>query len=164
MIFMLAAPWIPGKRGITKVLFLAGLLSIALLATWLIPSLGSGKVRADILIAMAAFFICGSELGGIASTMASDFDAALARLGVGTVGNLDFAGSVRTDLLNGNRRLAVEVFDCIGCRRCLEICPQGVWDINEEKRADLSQPEACTACRACLVQCPTGAIRAEPSA
>ncbi len=164
VIFMLAMPWIPGKRGIVKVLFLTGLLAVVLIATWLIPSLDTGKVRADILIAMAAFFICGSELGGLASTMASEFDPMLARLGIGTVGNLDFAGSVRTDLLNGHRRLGVEPSDCIGCRRCMEICPQGVWGVTEEKKAALSRLEDCTACRACLVQCPTGAIQAEPTA
>ncbi len=162
--FMLAAPRIPGKRGISKVLFLTGLLAVLFLATWFVPSMDEGKIRADILIATAALFICGSELGGLASTMASDFDAAVARLGIGKVGNLDFAGSVRTDLLNGNRRLAIVESECIGCRRCLEICPQGVWGINEEKRAALSRPDACTACRACLVQCPTGAIRAAPAA
>jgi len=93
--------------------------------------------------------------------MASEFDPLLARAGVGAVGNLDFAGSVRTDLLNGKRTLVDDPSVCTGCGRCVEICPQGVWELNQENRAVLARPRDCTACRACLVQCETGAIRAE---
>ncbi len=160
VIFMLAEPWMPGERGIVKVLWLNGLLAVGLLATWIVPCPGGARVRADVIIAMVAFSVYGFELGGLASTMASELDPMLARLGIGAVGNLDFAGSVRTDLLNGNRRLVVDPVSCIGCRRCAEICPQGVWELSGEKHAILSRPAACTACRACLVQCPSGAIQA----
>ncbi len=67
-------------------------------------------------------------------------------------------------LLNGNRRLVLDPAACVGCGRCVEICPQGVWELGGEKRAVLSRPEDCTACRACLVQCPTGAVQAASAA
>ncbi len=97
VLFMLAEPWIPGKRGIVKVLWLIGLLAVPLLAAWLVQSPGAGKVRADIIIAMVVLTVYGFELGGVASTMASELDPMLARIGIGAVGNLDFAGSVRTE-------------------------------------------------------------------
>ena len=80
---------------------------------------------------------------------------------MGALRNLAFAGSVRTDLLNGNRKLTCDRSTCIGCRRCVEICPRAVWEMGERKRAVLTRREDCTACRACLVQCESGAIRAD---
>lgn len=164
VIFILACPWIPGKRGVTKVLFLNGILAVPLLTTWLVPALDSGRIRAALIMTMAMFLIYGFELGGMASTMASELDPLLARVGVGALGNLAFAGSVRTDLLNGNRKLAWDRSTCIGCRRCVEICPQAVWEMDEKTRAVLARREDCTACRACLVQCESGAIRADRAA
>ncbi len=160
LVFVLACPWIPGKRGITKVLFLNTLLVSALLSTWLILALDSGRMRTAFVIAMIMLPVYGFELGGMASTMASELDPLLAKMGVDGVGHLAFAGTVRTDLINGSRKLTCDRSACIGCRRCVEICPRGVWRMDEDKRAILARSEDCTACRACLVQCETGAIQA----
>ena len=104
------------------------------------------------------FFTCG----GFASAMRSDFDPFLARLGIGAVGNVAWAGTVRTELLNGYRDLTCFRELCNGCRWCYEICPIGVWEMDEDKRAVAPRLESCTACRACLTQCPTNAIQAVP--
>jgi NAD-dependent dihydropyrimidine dehydrogenase PreA subunit len=162
LIFMLICPWIPGERGVTKALFLSAPLAVVLSATWLVPGLAVDRIQAALVIGMVMFAVCGFELGGVASTMPSELDPLLARVGVGKVGIFAFAGCVRTDLLNGTRRLTSDRATCTGCRRCVEICPQGVWEIDEEKHAVLARAEDCTACRACLVQCETGAIRADP--
>ncbi len=113
------------------------------------------------IIAMAMLLIYGTELGGIASTMPSDLDPFLSRLGIGTIGHLSFAGSVRTDFLIDHRRLIYYQDNCIGCRNCAELCPQEVWTMGEENKTVLANVENCTACRACLVQCEGGAIKAE---
>lgn len=159
--FFLACPWIPTKHGLTKVVILDGLLGVLLLACELSAGPSGCAGRAELVIAMAAFLVCGLELGGLASNMPSDLDPFLARLGIGAVGNAAFAGTVRTELLNGIRELTYDRDKCNGCRGCYEVCPQGVWEMDNDKRAALARIKACTACRACLTQCPTSAIRAQ---
>jgi NAD-dependent dihydropyrimidine dehydrogenase PreA subunit len=158
-IFMLASPWLPGKRGLTKVLLLDLVLAGVLIASEIL-SPGGSPIRADLGIAMVMLLFYGAELGGLASTLPSDLDPFLARLGIGAVGNAALAGTVRTELLNGYRELTYEPGLCNGCRRCFELCPQRVWEMDDEKLAVLARREDCTACRACLVQCMTEAISA----
>ena len=159
LFFMLASPWIPGKRGVTKVLVLDLVLGVVLLATWFFPQLDAAWLRADLVIAMAMLLVYGFELGGLASTMTSDLDPLLHRLGVGAWGNLEYPVTLRNELLRGRRQLVLERNRCLGCGRCDEICPRHVWKLGEDGRARLSRPERCTACRACLVQCEPGAIQ-----
>ena len=54
---------------------------------------------------------------------------------------------------------------CIGCGRCTEVCPTGVYvlDVGGERRvARLENATVCELCTACVKQCPTGAIDANP--
>ncbi len=160
VVFMLACPWLPTEHGITKALALAALCGVILFLSYqgLAPS--SYAFRSTLMIAMASVVLYGSELGGLGSTTASDLDPFLARLGIGAVGNVALAGTVRTELLNGYRRLHLDEASCDGCRHCAEICPQGVWEMNEHKHAVLARLDDCTACRACLTQCAPSAIQA----
>ncbi len=160
LVFFLICPWLPGRRGPTKVLVLVAPLAGLWLASGLLAEPAAGAGRTELIIAMAMIALYGLELGGLASTMASELDPLLARLGVGAVGNVAFAGTIRTELLNGLRELTHDRDRCRGCRGCSEICPQGVWEMDDGSRAVMARREACTACRACLVQCPTGAIQA----
>ncbi len=153
--------WLPGKRGLTKIILPEVVLGTFLAASEMLYQAGFSIWRADIIMAMIMLLIFGTELGGIAATMRSDLDPFLSRLGIGTIGNLSFAGSVRTELLSETRRLTYDRDCCIGCRSCAELCPQGVWNIDGENRAVLAHLENCTACRACLVQCQGGAIKAQ---
>jgi NAD-dependent dihydropyrimidine dehydrogenase PreA subunit len=159
LLFMLACPYLPGKRGITKVLVLEVPFAAGLVATELL-SPGGSPYRADLIIAMVMLLVWASELGGLASTLPSDFDPLLARMGIGKLGNAAFAGTVRTELLNGYRDLCYAREACNGCRQCFEVCPQGGWEMDDDKRAVLARRYDCTACRACLVQCATEAITA----
>jgi len=160
LLFFLAVDWIPGKRGIVK----AGYINLALLGILAITELyhpSGSPYRSSIIIAVVMIFVYGSELGGLAPHLPSDLDPFLARAGVGAVGNVAFAGTVRTELLNGYRDLTYDHDVCEGCRNCFEICPQGVWRMGEDKRAILADKDKCTACRACLTQCQSGAIQAK---
>ncbi len=160
LFLFLACPWLPGDRGLTKILIPEAVLMGLLIAGELLSGQAGFGFRADLIIAMVLLALFSVELGGTASTMRSEFDPFLARLGIGAAGNLAWAGTVRTELLNGYRDLTCFPELCNGCRRCYEICPIGVWEMDGEKRAVSTHLESCTACRACLVQCPTNAIQA----
>ena len=52
------------------------------------------------------------------------------------------------------------VFDpekCIGCGRCTEVCPHGVFDIADN-RAYIVDKDSCMECGACSMNCPVEAI------
>ncbi len=49
---------------------------------------------------------------------------------------------------------------CIGCGRCLEVCPHGVFAMHES-RAVLHDRDACMECGACSMNCPVEAITVE---
>jgi len=163
LFFMLACPYLPGKRGLTKVIILDVFIGAALIITEVLHIPNTFSLRADLIIAMIALLIYGTELGGLASTLPSDLDPFMAKLGIGTLGNVSWAGTVRTDLLLGRRLLTLHKDRCIGCRACAQVCPRRVWKMGEDKRAIFAHPELCTACRACLVQCQGEAICAEPT-
>lgn len=161
--FMLTCPWLPGEHGLTKVIPLELLLGLGLLATEVFHFPKGLEIRADLIIAMVILLIYSTELGGLAATMKSDLDPFLARLGIGAIGNVALAGTVRTELLNGFRQLTYYRKRCVSCRNCVEVCPQRVWETDSEKKAVLARRQDCTACRACIVQCKGGAIQAEPT-
>jgi NAD-dependent dihydropyrimidine dehydrogenase PreA subunit len=157
--FMLSWPWLPGKQGLTKVLIVDALLGAVLLGTELL-SPGASPIRAELILAMVTLLFWGSELGGLASNLPSDLDPFMARLGIASMGNIAWAGSLRTELLAGQRVLRYQQELCNGCRRCFELCPQGVWEMDEDRFAVFARPGECTSCRACLVQCLTEAVSA----
>lgn len=49
---------------------------------------------------------------------------------------------------------------CTGCRRCVEVCPHGVF-IVPEKRAAVTDRDLCMECGACALNCDAGAISVE---
>ena len=46
---------------------------------------------------------------------------------------------------------------CIGCGRCLEVCPHQVF-VSNGKKVRLSDRDACMECGACALNCPVTAI------
>ncbi len=46
---------------------------------------------------------------------------------------------------------------CAGCGRCVEVCPQGVFEMRD-KRAAITERDLCMECGACAVNCEFGAI------
>lgn len=46
---------------------------------------------------------------------------------------------------------------CTGCRRCMEVCPHGVFEMSDG-RARLADRGACIECGACERNCVSGAI------
>jgi NAD-dependent dihydropyrimidine dehydrogenase PreA subunit len=160
VVYLLASPWIPGRTGLSKSFSLALPLGVLLFfsAPW---SDATGlPLTADLIIAIGAVLGFGVDLGGMSATLPSSFDPLMARLGVRKAFNIEFAGSTRTDLLLGRRRLICDPEACIGCEACVEICPRGVWAMGDDEKATVVEHELCTACKACMVQCPSEAIMA----
>ena len=46
---------------------------------------------------------------------------------------------------------------CVGCGRCTEVCPHGVFEITEDK-ARIVDKDLCMECGACALNCPEKAI------
>ena len=46
---------------------------------------------------------------------------------------------------------------CTGCGKCTEVCPHGVFEVNERK-ARIVQKDLCMECGACALNCPAKAI------
>jgi len=53
--------------------------------------------------------------------------------------------------------LALDRQLCIGCRRCVEVCPHQVLAM-EDKLATIVDRDACMECGACARNCPTLAV------
>jgi len=47
---------------------------------------------------------------------------------------------------------------CIGCGRCVEVCPHGVFD-SDEGKAKIKDRDSCMECGACALNCPVNAIQ-----
>ena len=53
--------------------------------------------------------------------------------------------------------LMFDVKKCIGCGRCVEVCPHEVF-IIEDRRARITDRDACMECGACAKNCPVEAL------
>ena len=52
---------------------------------------------------------------------------------------------------------------CIGCGRCMEVCPHGVFEPHKEK-VRIAQKDLCMECGACALNCPAKAIEVNAGA
>ncbi|NLL51209.1 MAG: 4Fe-4S binding protein [Peptococcaceae bacterium] len=55
-------------------------------------------------------------------------------------------------------RLSAE--KCIGCGKCVEVCPHGVFSMNE-KKAKIEDKDRCMECGACAKNCLVKAINVD---
>jgi NAD-dependent dihydropyrimidine dehydrogenase PreA subunit len=54
--------------------------------------------------------------------------------------------------------IQVDVEKCTGCETCVDVCPVGVYEMQNGKSVAVNI-EDCLICRACEMQCPEGAIQ-----
>jgi NAD-dependent dihydropyrimidine dehydrogenase PreA subunit len=59
--------------------------------------------------------------------------------------------------LPGVATLELDDDACIGCGRCVEVCPHGVFT-TEDNKAQLVDIDACMECGACIRNCPVSAL------
>jgi adenylylsulfate reductase subunit B len=48
---------------------------------------------------------------------------------------------------------------CVGCGKCIEVCPGGLIYRDESGKAYMKFPQDCWGCTACLKECGVGAIK-----
>lgn len=49
---------------------------------------------------------------------------------------------------------------CIGCGMCTQVCPHGVFSI-EDRKASITDRDACMECGACVFNCPVFALQVQ---
>lgn len=55
--------------------------------------------------------------------------------------------------------IRVDLNKCIGCKRCVDVCPLDVFYFDPEARKSvLAYPECCQNCGQCYVNCPTRSL------
>lgn len=54
--------------------------------------------------------------------------------------------------------IAIDSSQCVGCGKCIAVCPGGLIKSNVSGKAFIRWPEDCWGCASCLKECKTGAI------
>ena len=59
--------------------------------------------------------------------------------------------------LKNSSTLILDREKCSGCKRCTEVCPQGVF-VFENKKSNIQNKDLCMECGACALNCEDGAL------
>ncbi|WP_006718597.1 mercury methylation ferredoxin HgcB [Desulfitobacterium metallireducens] len=68
---------------------------------------------------------------------------------------------MRNTYLKNVSTLKIESDKCIGCGRCLEVCPHHVFILSERKSVIIDK-DHCMECGACVRNCPVNALEVKP--
>ena len=63
--------------------------------------------------------------------------------------------------ISGGSSLHLDAGRCVGCGRCLEVCPHGVFAMANGKASAVAR-ERCMECGACARNCVAAAITVQP--
>jgi 2-oxoglutarate ferredoxin oxidoreductase subunit delta len=55
-------------------------------------------------------------------------------------------------------KVAVDLDLCKACGICINLCPEGVFDADDQAMPVIARPDDCTACLLCELHCPDFAI------
>lgn len=68
---------------------------------------------------------------------------------------------MRLRYLKNMATLKLNMEKCVGCGMCVNVCPHGVFELNEGK-AQIVDLDGCMECGACLKNCAFSAIAVSP--
>ncbi len=54
--------------------------------------------------------------------------------------------------------IAINKNKCIGCKKCLQVCPGSLIKFGEDQKAYMKYPKDCWGCSSCVKECKQGAI------
>lgn len=54
--------------------------------------------------------------------------------------------------------IKIEKDHCIGCGRCVEVCPGNLIHLDENRKAEIRRVRDCWGCTSCIKACSTNAI------
>jgi NAD-dependent dihydropyrimidine dehydrogenase PreA subunit len=119
-----------------------------------------------LLLALISMFIASLYVftaGGGTWAIAA---AAGIALGLAWLLSFDYQGSTPNHAVDhfheADFRIHLDTERCTGAFVCLEVCPEGVFEREENrKKVTLAHPEQCVRCAACIVQCPRDALYLE---
>ena len=151
-------PYLPSKYGWGKILSveigIAAAFFIYLLVSWG----GSAYVNGLFTWALIVTFLMGIDFAGFSPNMKGEADELLIRMGVRKLWIFALKGTEKGDFMVGEKKIRLDNAKCIGCGRCFEICPMGLYSSDEDQMFYRVDAGRCTACKACVLQCPSGAI------
>lgn len=55
--------------------------------------------------------------------------------------------------------IRIDPSQCVGCCRCVEVCPGNLIKQGEDGKAQIKREKDCWGCTSCLKECPTGAVQ-----
>ncbi|KAF0209427.1 MAG: mercury methylation ferredoxin HgcB [Actinomycetota bacterium] len=64
--------------------------------------------------------------------------------------------------LGGVATLELDREKCTGCQVCLTVCPHAVFAVDNDRRVQIADLDACMECGACANNCAFGAITLTP--
>lgn len=54
--------------------------------------------------------------------------------------------------------IAINKGKCIGCKKCLSVCPGSLIKSSDDGKVYIKYPKDCWGCSSCIKECPTSAI------
>jgi NAD-dependent dihydropyrimidine dehydrogenase PreA subunit len=153
-------PYTPGRSGWRKVLAWEVFLAILYGIYCVLPG-GSPSASGTALYLTAAVtaLVIGIDFGGVMADNRTDFDPFMRKLGFIQWGEILYFDNFRIRLILGIIHIRFKEEACIGCGKCEDVCPMGVYTIDGERKKSLSAaPHRCIACTACVKQCPAEAL------
>ncbi|MFQ6084219.1 MAG: HgcAB-like fusion protein [Candidatus Aminicenantia bacterium] len=160
LIMFLFYSYVPGKIGIQKALFLA-LIFIGgfIFYSFLKGNLNINRIILWSLGSIVLLFIIGFDFEGSTPLYAGSTTTFWSKKWPWVKKAWAKLGFKMEEFFAVN----VDSEKCTGCRTCIEVCPLGVHEIDEEsKKSKIVSLEKCVQCTACVRQCPEGAIWTEP--
>lgn len=54
--------------------------------------------------------------------------------------------------------ISVDKNKCVGCKKCIEVCPGSLFELDSDNKAYIKYPKDCWGCCSCVKECKREAI------